>query len=518
VGGTRKAGGGSGASGFGAARIVAVFVLALQLTACGGGGGGGGGGDDGGSEAGDLQVREAVTFLSRDAGAPANADPRTSHRMRFRLRGLSNPEARLTDENIEVRRDGRLDVEARIALADDGSEKQDVTLVLDVSGSLTPDDLEDVKASAQDFVTKVLRVADHLRIFEFASPSETRLVGEYDATGNPASGFAWTPSPNAAIQAIDGGSDSTALFHAVRTAILADAERDDILVVFSDGRENSSPAGAREDVIDLLEDESSKIEVFTVGFGAVDADDLRLLAGDSGRFFGVRPSLVGLFDEVGRDVLSVYTLVYDTPSAFGSRVLDVSIEAEDRRFHFQTSFLAGADLARAAIGRFPTLPGSRVVLRDLRTDPPTTLSLQVGAVEDAGRRADGLLAFAVEPAADCTSADCARRFQGVVGAGAESELGAVYVPATLTEGVTTWTDPLSDETFTFLGFEDEVFFRGSDEQRRYTCAVVAFPNGRHCFVPEIGLARTENADGDVVVELAEPPCLASGFSGGCATE
>ena len=486
-----------------------LLLAAAQLAACGGGGGGGG------SDA-DLQVLSVATFLSREASASPSADPRTGHRVRFIVRGLRDPERRLSSADVEVRRDGRVDAEARVTLADDATVKSDLTMILDISGSLTASDLDHVKASAIDFVAELLPVTETLRIYEFASPSETRLVGQYEATGNVGSGFAWTPSPNADIAAINGGSNSTALFHAVNTAILADPERDDIIVLFSDGRENSSPPNARERTLQLIRDE--KIVVFSVGFGRVDADDMRALSSPFGRFLGVRPSLVGLFDEVGREVRSIYTLVYDTPSSFGLQELDVRIDAEERRFNFETSLLAGIDLARAAIGRFPTVPGSSVTLHDLRTEPPTLLAYSVAPLEEAIRRSDGSLAFRIEPTSECSSPACALHFQAIVGEGAESETGGIYVPALLEEDTTTWNDAVTGEELTFLGFENPRLLNGTDDRRRYMCASVSFPGGTHCFAPEIGLVRTTDTEGNILVELAMLPCLAGSFSGGCVVE
>ena len=57
-----------------------------------------------------LLVLHSTTFLSREAGAPSNADPRTSHRVEFRISGLENPEQRLTDADLEVRLNGEVDV------------------------------------------------------------------------------------------------------------------------------------------------------------------------------------------------------------------------------------------------------------------------------------------------------------------------------------------------------------------------------------------------------------------------
>ncbi|MEO6028207.1 MAG: vWA domain-containing protein, partial [Candidatus Binatia bacterium] len=476
-----------GAARWSRADWIVIVMMSLQLVACGGGGGGGGGGSSSGGDAGDITVGQTATFLSREPNALPNADPRTSHRVEVTLSGLTNPLDQLPETAIEVRLDGKLDVEGHVAFGGDGTVKRNLTLIIDVSGSLTAADLQEVKRSAEDFVTKILPVTGRLRIYTFASQSEINLVDQYVSTQGT-TGPTWVPSPVADIQAIQRGSDSTALFEAVRRAIVEQPVGPrDVLAVFSDGRENSSPKGAREVALSLIEDE--EIRVHSVGFGSVDADDLRRLSA-YGKFFGVRPSLVGLFDDVAREVLSTYTVVYDTPAAFGMLTLDVRIEAEKRRYRFETSLLAGIDLARAAIVRYPTVPGSSVELRDLRTTPPTTTTYEVASLEHAVRRTkDGLLAFAVD---ECTGTLCKRHYQGIFGSGAQSESEDVYVPAVLDEGAT-WTDAVAHEKLTFVGFEDLVVLRGTAEQRRYRCAVVDFPGGRHWLAPEVGLVRTDDS-------------------------
>ena len=493
----------------------ALALIAAQVAACGGGGGGGGGG--GQSSDADLGVLGSTTFLSRELGAPATADPRTTHHVQFHVSGLTNPDHRLSDADLEVRLNGEVDVEADVTLSDDATVKKDVTLILDVSASLTPADLANVKGSAKDFVAELLEITDTLRIYEFASQSETTPVGTYEATGSASTGFAWTPSPIPDIDAIDGGSNSTALFHAVRRAILDDPEHDDVLVLFSDGQENSSPEGAREEALALINGKTAdrkKTAVFSVGFGSVDPDEMRQLS-VNGKFLGVRPSLVGLFDQVAREISSVYTLVYDTPASFGLQTLDVRINAEKRRLRFESSLLAGTDLARAAIVQFPTMPGSSVVLDDLRTNPPTRLAYKVGPLERAVRRDDGMLAFAVDAAPGCTSPACQSRFQGVFGTGAQDEQRRIYVADVLEEDKG-WTDAVTDEVLTFRGFTDQSFFR--DPRRSYRCAEVTFPGGTYYFAAEIGLVRATDAKGNVIVELAEPPCLAKDFAGTCTVD
>jgi hypothetical protein len=490
-------------------RPLAVSIAALTLStfsACGDGGGGGGGG--GGSN---LEVLDEATLLLND-GSP---DPRTGQKVQFVLRDLSNPGVPLTEEDIEVLLDGEVDTESRVRVNPPDVEKSDIALVLDVSSSLTPADLEKVKSSAEKFVDEMLSLASTLRIYYFSSPSGTQLLGQYEATDDGLGSLAWVPDPSPDIAGIPGGDDSTALFHAVEKAIVEDEEKNDILVVFSDGKENSSPQGAREDALALIEDE--RIVVYSVGFGRVDRSDLEALSAPYGEFMGVRPSLDGLFDEVGRQIQSVYAVVYDTPASFGTHDLEMRIRADGKRLRHKAEIVAGVDLAAAAYGRYPTMPGSVVELSDLTQSPPATLTYTVLPIDQAKAGVDGLFAFAVEPTHACPGLDCVLAYQGPYGEGARSDTGAVYLPASLDPG-TTWADPISGEELTFAGFETLELLRGSGDSLRYRCAKVTFAGGTHWFAPAVGLVRTDNAAGDTVLELASPPCLSSSFTGGCVTE
>jgi hypothetical protein len=493
------------ARGFPACRLPASLALLVLLSVFGCGGGGGGGGSS------SLEILDEATFLLNDGGA----DPRTGQKLQFILRGLKDPGTPLTGDDIEVRRNGTIDTESRVRVNPPDVGKSEISLILDVSSSLTPDDLRKVKASAQKFAAELLPLVSRLRIYYFSSPSRTQLLGEYEAVDDGLGGLVWSPDPDPDIDGIPGGDDSTALFFAVRKAILEDPNENDILVVFSDGKENSSPQGAREEALGLIEDRP--IVVFSVGFGRVDQADLRALSAPAGEFLGVRPSLDGLFDEVGRRIQSVYTVVYDTPTSFGTIKLEIRIKVEGRRLRHVSEIAAGVDLAKAAFGRYPSLPGSVVELNDFSQSPPVALTYTVLPLEQAKAGVDGLFAFAVEPTHACPGVGCVLAYQGTYGEGARSETGGIYLPAELVAG-TTWQDPVSGEELTFVGFEKIEVLRGTGDSRRYLCAKVSFAGGTHWFAPEIGLVRTKSTAGDTVLELAKPPCLSSSFDGGCIVQ
>jgi hypothetical protein len=482
--------------------VAGYLVMACTLVACGDGGSSGGG-------SADLQVLEEVPFLLSDG----TRDPRTGDVIQFILRNLKNPEIALTEDDIEVRRNGQVDVESRVLVNPPDVAKSDLTLVLDVSSSLTPDDLEKVKKSAKEFAEDLLPLVRTLRIYYFSSPSQTVFLGEYDAVAS-GDAFVWNPNPDPAIDGIPGGVDSTALFHAVRTAILGDEERNDILVVFSDGQENSSPFGAEEEALTLIEDE--EVVVFSVGFGSVDSEDLKELSRPFGAFLGVKPSLNGLFAEVAAQVQSIYTIVYDTPAAFGTQKLDVTVKAGRQKMSFSTSFEAGIDFVREAYVRYPSMPGSSVELIDYTAVPPATIGHTVLATDQAVVGVGSAFAFAIRPDHECPGIDCTLVYQAPIGDGARSETGEPYLPAVLdADEEVSWTDPVTGSEFLFTGFEELEFFRGTPDKMRLMCARVTFDGGTHWFAKEVGLVRTENFDGDVMLDLAAPPCLSENFDGGC---
>ena len=174
--------------------LTAVAFSLLVLVGCGGGGGGGGGSSD-------IEVLDEATLLLSDGGP----EPRTGQKVEFVLRNLTDPGIPLTEEDIEVFLDGELDTESRVRVNPPDVEKRDVTLVLDVSSSLTPADLEKVKNSAQAFANEILDLVSSFRIYYFSSPSGTALLGEYRAVDDGFGNLVWMPDPAPDIASISGG-------------------------------------------------------------------------------------------------------------------------------------------------------------------------------------------------------------------------------------------------------------------------------------------------------------------------
>ncbi len=493
---------------------VSVGLL-LGVAACGGGGGGGGGG------AGEFQIQEEASYLILDQG-----DLRTGLRLRFLLSDLANPDEPLTEADFEVRIDGAVDVEANVDVNSADLTKSDITMVLDVSSSLSPTDLDNLKTSAQEFAQEVVGIAGRLRIFSFSSVTRTMLVGEYEATDDGSGGFEWTPDPSDDIEAMETGASSTALFNAVVEALRDNTDPSNILVVFSDGKENSSPQGKRAEALSILKstangEKNGGMIVFTVGFGSVDSSELRALVVGPGKFVGVRPSLVGLFTEVARQIKSIYTVVYDTPVAFGTQNIEVRIDTGSRIVRHTTQFEAGVDLARDAYGVYPAMPGSMLELSDLTKDPVETLTYTVLPVSSGMATEDGVFVFGIEPTHDCPGVDCVPLYQGPLGEGSQDEDGDLYFGAVADIGAE-WKDSgsaLEDATFMLAGFETLTFLRGTADRLTLRCARVTNEDGTRWFAPGVGLVRMHNLDGDPVLELASPPCLTETLEGGaCSTQ
>ena len=492
--------------------VMLALVLAsfFAFMGCGGGGGGGGAAET-------FEVEDELTFLLNDGGP----EPRTGHRLRFRLQDTDPPGVLLRSDDIEVRRNGAVDTEARVRINPRTIDKDPVTLILDVSSSLTPTDFSELKASAKEFAESIVNSAQSLSIIYFSSPSQTQFVREYMPMPDGLGGFVWNSDPGIDIEAIQSGANSTALYFAVKTAIDRFSDDQDrgkrIFVVFSDGKENSSPPSVREETVDLIADQ--ELIVWTVGFGDVDESELRELTIPEGRYFGVHASLGELFSEIAAAIRGQYTIIYDSPVVFGSQRLDIRFDTGRRIHRHLTSFDGGVDLARSTYGRYPTMPGSRVVLTDFSGEEPeeriyTVQALDQGIAGSSEGVADVFL-FAIDPTHACPGIECIRKYQGPYGEGSVSQSGQVYFPAVL-DTEESWTDAETGEEFRFTGLDNIVFFRGTPDQRRITCARVESNGTLRWFAREIGLVRTESSDGTLLLDLAEPPCLSSTFDGSCS--
>jgi hypothetical protein len=506
-----------------------ALLTAVGFAACGGGGGGGGSTQE-------IQIIREEAFLLKDTGP----EPRTGQVLQLRLTGLEDIDEPLTEEDVVVLRNGAVDVEARVAINPPNIEKFGVTLILDVSSSLSPADFQSLKESAKEFADDIETLASTLRIFYFSSVSQTKMLGEYVALAAGGS-TNWSPDPNPDIDSIPGGTNSTALYHAVNVALAAEGARDDLVGIFSDGKENSSPEGAREAALALIDDDLDPVRVFSVGFGAVDPTELRELSA-RGRFLGVRSSIDGILNEVARSIRSFYTIVYDSPVAFGPQTLGYRIRVGRKTLRHESMLDAGIDLARSVFARYPVVPGSIVELTDLSnpmSDPSPTQTFEVATVDKAVQGADSLFAFAIELTNQCIGDLCPTVYQGPYGEGAQSETGGIYLPPMLTAGVQ-WEEP-SGDVLEFIALEDVRFFRGTSNSRVIECARVTYgtaerdeddefvrdedgiivietAKGTHWFAREIGLVRSTNDDGDIVRELTAPPCLSSSFAGDCTVE
>jgi hypothetical protein len=503
------------------------FSLLLAVAACGGGGGDG---------SADLVIQEEVTYLvSDDSG-----DVRTGFRLRFQLSNLDNPDEPLMDEAFEIRRDGVVDTEGLLEINPDAVEKSDITLLLDVSSSLSPSDLADLKTSAQEFVAELVEITDTLYIYSFSSVSRTTKLGEYSSVDDGDGDFVWSGDPAADLDTLSTGDNATALFYAVDQAVRDHLEVTNILVVFSDGKENASPENARAEVLEKLRSVGDDgMIVFTVGFGSVDSSELRaLVVGPLGGFIGVKSSLTGLFSEVAREIKSFYTIVYSTPVTFGTQQFDMRIDTGSGNVRYVTEFNAGVDLAAQSYGRYPSLPGSVVVLDDMTGESPVPLTYRVldAAVGKVGK--DDVFLFQVEPEHTCTNGDCAAVYQGVFGLGAVTDgpegpgeppaepQPIFYFDGSAADGEE-WIGYLpdaDDETVDMIGMmmrdgtEKLTLLSGTPGKRKIVCARVTSEFGTYWFAPGIGLVRMRNADGDLVLELGEVPCLPPTFGADCIAE
>jgi Ca-activated chloride channel family protein len=137
----------------------------------------------------------------------------------------------LTREDFRIEEDGRPESIAKVA--EPGETALDLTILLDISGSVQPR-FEFERKAAADFLRKVLTKGDTVSVIS---------VGHEPVLIQPR-----TPDPEIAIDRIlklPGASGSTAFYDAVREAALlfrksAEPERRRVQVALSDGEDNNS--------------------------------------------------------------------------------------------------------------------------------------------------------------------------------------------------------------------------------------------------------------------------------------
>jgi hypothetical protein len=336
-----------------------------------------------------LDVVEEATFLAPDEN---RVDVRTNHFIRVQVsRRDGSPVSDLPAEAFSFEQDGEpATVENTVEAAGDLA-KVDISLCLDNSTTVSPF-VDELRVSAKGFVATIEPNVDSLSIYVFSTTSFTYKVAEFRAM-LVADAIVWVrvylnddplydldPADyDDPFEAIDSATqvqlDGTALYQVVDTAIALDEGKDDIIVLFSDGKEQGSADGSVESALEQID--LFGTVVYGVGIGEAVRADLDALAVNGGVFIAESISdIAELFDRVANLVRSIYSLVYSAPDQFGDFDLTLFVEvprensARTDTAKYETSFLAGVDLGDAAYST-PVIPLSRLRVRS-RTSPDNT--------------------------------------------------------------------------------------------------------------------------------------------------
>lgn len=174
-----------------------------------------------------------------------------------------------------------------------------VALILDDSGSLSAEDVENIKNASRRFVD-LLGPRDKVAVYHFSS--FVTLVQDYTSDKNLA---------KAAINALGGGG-STSLYDAIieganhSTAVSGRRA----LVVMTDGMNNQGTTDVR---IPIQAAQAAAVPVFTIGFGSVDVPILDQIAQETGgRFFlgASSADLQAILQAIGRTFDNQYLLTW----------------------------------------------------------------------------------------------------------------------------------------------------------------------------------------------------------------
>lgn len=193
-----------------------------------------------------------------------------------------------------------------------GEERCSVSLVVDASGSMEGDRLNQAKQAARSFLSQVnFSGGDRIGVISFSD----YVYLEQDFTSDSA-------ALSSAINGITTG-DMTALYDAIYSALVQTYEQDGArcVIAFTDGEENAS-SYTFEDVAELSQ--SSGIPVYLIGIGTsgeYDESALRSLAQQcSGAFYsagsgGLSTALADIYTSIYRQQQDYYVFRYTSTNS-----------------------------------------------------------------------------------------------------------------------------------------------------------------------------------------------------------
>ncbi len=210
-------------------------------------------------------------------------------------------------------------VDAEPLLEGEGADVR-VALVIDTSGSMSGQPMEDTKAAATSFLGEVMEPGVQVALIAFSSSIDLLVDFTDDQT-----------ELAAAIDDLDAGG-ATPLYDAVVFAAdqLAGTSGQANLVVFSDGGDTNSEA-TLDGAIEAAQDAESEVLVVALDTEDLDPDALDAMAeGSGGRVLTAVDSaaLVDAFGEVAQEIASQYVVRYQgTPSEAAELDIAVTVTA-----------------------------------------------------------------------------------------------------------------------------------------------------------------------------------------------
>ncbi len=241
--------------------------------------------------------------------------------LQFEVRGMNNEYiGGLSTKNFSFYEDGeKADIES---YSDAVGEKSKIplTMILDVSYSMeAAGAITEMERAARRFERNLKNDAN-FRYYKFATKVEkiSSLYGEIRT--DPKYRF-------------------TSIYDAVSKAIKEDETKKRVIILFTDGKDNHS----LERINSLMSDiDKNRIKIHCIGLGNVDKGSLLKLS-KNGSFYHSDSikEISTLFDKVLKNVRSIYTVNYYSPSRRGNHTLKLVVTYKGSEASYETKFISG---------------------------------------------------------------------------------------------------------------------------------------------------------------------------------
>jgi hypothetical protein len=312
-----------------------VILTALSTLGCNSGGGSGGG--KSGSTKIEVQAKTEDKFIfQQDDSRPGKITGQieftvTTNSGKEYISGINSENFTFLDRVYDSTDTSDYIEEVEATLSSDVEVNPiDVMYLIDTSYSVVQAGAEnDVIKQANQLVKSINKAINQ--------PSSSITYRQFsDGVGFPMSGSGDEPFENLDFDKSAGGG--TALYQAIETTLEDLIDRDEPqLFVFTDGKENASlPGYGLETVINKAK--AYGVTIHIAGLGAVDKDQLELIATETGGGFSVAQTVKGLssaFKTVVSSIPVTYTATYKPTQRSGNIEFEFRVNylnAEDSIF------------------------------------------------------------------------------------------------------------------------------------------------------------------------------------------